>query len=70
MLTRVNINENLVLCRHTSQIYCYVYLSYDVAVFQWITSCNKKCYDHMCINIFAGTHNVIDDARNNNINIH
>ena len=22
-------------------------LSYDIAVFQWITSCYKKCYDHV-----------------------
>ena len=25
-------------------------LSYDVDVFQWIMSCNKKCYDHLYIN--------------------
>ena len=40
-------------------------LSYDVAVFQWITS-----YDHMCINTFAGICNVTDDVRNNNVNFH
>ena len=39
-------------------------LSYDVAVF-----CNKKCYDHTCINTFAGTCNVIDNVRNNNVNL-
>ena len=45
-------------------------LSYDVAVFQSITSCNKKCYDHKCINTFAGICNVIDDVRNNSVNFH
>ena len=43
-------------------------LSYDVTVFQCKTSCNKKCYDHMCINTLAGIFNVIDDIRNNNVN--
>ena len=28
------------------------------------------CYDHMCINTFAGISNVIDDVRNNNVNFH
>ena len=45
-------------------------LSYDVAVFQWITPCNKKCYDHTCINTFAGIRKVIVDVRNNNENFH
>ena len=35
------------------------------AVFWWITSCNKKCYDHRYINTFAGICNVIDDVHNN-----
>ena len=29
-------------------------LSYDLAVLQWITLCNQKCYDQMCINTFCG----------------
>ena len=29
-----------------------------------------KCYDHTCINTFAGVRNVIDDVRNNNVNFH
>ena len=37
------------------------------ALIQWIISCNKKCYDHTCINTFAGIRNVIDDVRNNNV---
>ena len=45
-------------------------LSYDVADFQRIASCNKKCYDHTCINTFAGIRYVIDDVRNNNANFH
>ena len=48
----------------------YFCLSYDIPVFQWITSCNKKCYDHTCIDTFAGICNVIDDVRNNNVNFH
>ena len=43
-------------------------LSYYVAVFQWITSCHKKCYDQTCINAFAEIRNVFDDVRNNNVN--
>ena len=45
-------------------------LSYDVTVFQCITSCNKTCYDHTCINMFAKIHNVIDDVQNNNVYFH
>ena len=44
------------------------HLSYDITIFQWMMSCNKKCFDHMCINTFAGMRNVIDDVRNNNVN--
>ena len=47
-----------------------LFLSYDVAVFQWITSCNKKCYDHTCINTFAGIRNAIGDVGNNNVKCH
>ena len=43
----------------------YHILSYDVGVFQWITSCKKKCYYHTCINTFAGIRNAIDDVSNN-----
>ena len=25
------------------------FISYEAPVLQWITSCNKKCYDHTCI---------------------
>ena len=35
-----------------------------------ITSCNKKCYDHTCINTFAGMRTVVDDVHNNNVNFH
>ena len=31
-------------------------------VFQWIMSCHKKCYEHTCINTFAGICNVIDNV--------
>ena len=54
--------------KDTDQLHCWIgadlhlsfhnennVLSYDVAVFQWIMSCNKKCYDHTCINTFAFT---------------
>ena len=34
-------------------------LSYDVAVFKWITSCDKNPYDHMLHNILVHTCNVI-----------
>ena len=37
---------------------------------QWITSCYKMCYDHTCINTFAGIRTVVDDVRNNNVNFH
>ena len=40
------------------------FLSYDVAVIPWITSCHKS-YDHTCINTFARTHNVIDNVQDN-----
>ena len=40
----------------------YILSYYSAVVFQWITSCNKKCYDHTCINMFAGICNVIDDV--------
>ena len=43
------------------------FLSYDVAVFQCITSCYKKYYEHMCINTFAGIRN---DAHYNVVNLH
>ena len=26
-----------------------------LAVFQWVTSCNVKCYDHMCNNFCGNT---------------
>ena len=39
-------------------------LSYDVAVIQWITSCQKS-YAHMCNNSFARTRNVIDNVHAN-----
>ena len=42
-----------------------VLLSYDVAVFQWLTS----YYDHTCINSFAGIRKVIDDVHNNIVNM-
>ena len=45
-------------------------LSYNVVVFQRITSCSKKCYDQTCMNTFVGICNVIDDFRNNNVNFH
>ena len=45
-------------------------LSYDVAVFLWITPCKKKSYDHTYIKTFAGICNVIEDFHNNNVNFH
>ena len=40
-------------------------------IFYHMTSCNKKCYDHMCVNNFAGIRirNGIDDvpAFDNNV---
>ena len=42
------------------------HVSYDVAVIQWITSCHKKSYDHMCNNALARTRNGIDNVRVNN----
>ena len=57
-------------CCYSQSDKSYSALSFDVAVFQWITSCNIKCYDHMHINTFAGKRNVIDDVRNNNVNFH
>ena len=44
-------------------------LSYDVAVFQWITSCHKNRMTTRVITL-AGIRNVIDDVRNNNVNFH
>ena len=41
-------------------------LSYDVAVVQWITSCYKTLYGHICNNTKAQTRNVIDNVRVNN----
>ena len=61
---------------HDTSIFIYNYryktLSYDVAVFQWITSCHKNRMDNLdtCNNTFAGIRNVIDDVRNNNVNFH
>ena len=49
---------------------CQFITVYDVAVFQWITSCIKKCYDYACINTFAGVNNVLKDVRNNSVNFH
>ena len=42
-----------------------LYLSYDVAFIQWITSYHKKTYDHTCNNTLARTRNVIDHVRDN-----
>ena len=45
-------------------------LSYEVAVFQWITSCNKTVMTTLVLTLFAGIRNVIDDVHNNNVNFH
>ena len=37
----------------------YKCVSYDVIVIQWITSCQKKSYDHTLLNILTRTCNVI-----------
>ena len=44
-------------------------LSYDAAVFQWITSCHKNRMTTRVITL-VGIRNVIDDVRNNNVNFH
>ena len=41
-----------------------LYLSYDVAVIQWITSCHKN-RDHTCNNTLARIRDVIDNVRAN-----
>ena len=43
-----------------------IFLSYDIAVFQRITSCNKSVMTTR--NNTAGISKVIDDVRNNNVN--
>ena len=48
----------------------YQQLSYDVTVFQWITSCHKNRMTTRVFYTFAGIRNVIDDVRNNNVNFH
>ena len=44
-------------------------LSYYFAVCQWITSCNKRCYDHTCINTFGRICDVNGDVCNNNVKL-
>ena len=44
--------------------YKQIYLSYDVAVIQCITSCHKT-YDNTCNNTLARRHNVTDHVRVN-----
>ena len=47
---------------------CSLNFSYAVVVFQWITSCDKKCYEHTCINTFARIRNsFVDGVRYNNV---
>ena len=46
-----------------------MFLSYDVAVFQWIMSCHKNRMTTRN-NTSAGIRSVIDDVRNNNVNFH
>ena len=43
-----------------------LFLSYDIADFQWITFCHKNRMT-MCNNTLACTYNVIDNVRVNNI---
>ena len=48
--------EDKIILRHD----LYIYLSYDVAVIQWIRHVIKS-YDHTCNNTLARTRNVIDN---------
>ena len=52
--------------RHHVASMSVLHLSYDVAVIQWITSCQKNSYDHTYNNTLARTRNVIDNVRVNN----
>ena len=47
----------------------YAPLSYDFAVFQWITSCNKSVITTHVLTL-AGICNVIDEVGSNNVNFH
>ena len=43
-----------VISTKKSRVGAYLYLSYDISVIQWITSCHKKCYYHTLHNTFGG----------------
>ena len=45
-------------------------LSYDIAAFQWITSCNKSVMATRVLTLLHRIRNVIDDVRNNCVNFH
>ena len=61
------IRKTYTVCHTPEQKWCHIiYLSYDVAVFQWITSCHKnRIINHTCNNTLVRMRNFIDNVRVN-----